>query len=213
MVPLILIPLVLAMIDFGMLLRDHVAATTLARAGARVASSEPRFGTINATFGHNGSGTVSSFAQDAADAMERAGGALPRDAIDEIWIYLANPKGYPSQSQSWRTDTTNSFASCPPSTCVKYRWNNGSPGRFTYISGLWDPQNINACQASTDAQSVGVHLKAHHNNLFRLFGGATVGLTARTIMKFEPRQATDPADPTMLATTTKAGVFAGCKHA
>ena len=95
-----LVLLFLGMVDLTLLIRDHVSATSLTRSGARVAASLPRFATdlpssTTNPWGHGGQGDTSSFAQSAADAMQRAGSALPRNAIDFIWVYLPDARGSP----------------------------------------------------------------------------------------------------------------------
>jgi hypothetical protein len=181
---------ILALLAFGMiettlLLRDHVSATSLARAGARVASAEPRFGTVA---GHDGG---PSFAQDAADSIERAGATLPRGLLDYVWIYQATAAGDP-------------VGACPGTKCVQYAWNNlpAPNGRFVYQGGTWDPASINACLGDPSAQSVGVRIQATHPWVVGFpFTGAAPKVTARTVMKFEP----------LLADHTYAGVAPGCK--
>jgi hypothetical protein len=190
----LLIPL-LAIIAFGMietalLIRDHVSATTLARAGARVASQEPRFGTVA---GH-ASLVGPSFAVDAADSMERAASTLPRNAIDHIYIYRADANGQP-------------IGSCPGINCLFYRWNDlpAPNGRFVYqasnVPGAFNPASINACLGDPNAQSVGVLVQVDHPWLVGFFPGAGTKVTARTVMKFEP----------LLPDHTFAGVQPGCK--
>lgn len=185
----ILVP-VLAIIAFGMietalLLRDHVSATTLARAGARVASAEPRYGTVA---GHNGG---PSFAQDAADSVERAGATLPRRALDYIWVYDATNLPNPTASD------------CPGSLCVAYRWNDlpAPNGRFVYQGGSWDPDDINACIGDPAAQTVGVRIQVDHPWLVGFFPGTGTKVRATTVMKFEP----------LYPDHTLVGVQPGCK--
>lgn len=212
--PLLLV-LALGTIEVALLLRDHVAATTFARAGARTASAEPRFGTNTAGFGHTGTGSTSSFAQDAADAMQRASSTLARDSIDFIRVYLANRQGYPSQTVGgWASDGTSDFSSCPPSTCVQYRWvegTGGNPGRFTWQSGSWDPRTINACIGDNGVQSVGVLVQVDHPWVVGFFGGGSTKVRANTVMRFEPLTRDNPRNPADLPTATEPGFFPGCK--
>jgi Flp pilus assembly protein TadG len=187
----ILITLVFGMIEFSLLLRDNVATTSLVRVGARIASAEPRQGTIagcksNAT-------TDKCFAQDAADAIQRAGSALPKDSIDHINVYLANAKGYPSTTVSgWATDSNTSLsANCGASsaTCYTYTWNK-TANRFNYTGGLWDPKSINAC-AGAEGMAVGVSMFVNHNGITGLFF-TKFNLSDRAVMKFEPLPAEAP---------------------
>lgn len=177
----LLVAIALGMIEVTLLLRDHVSATTLARAGARVASAEPRFGTVA---GHNGG---PSFAQDAVDSMQRAAATLPRDSIDFVWVYRATSTGDPA-------------GACPGTACVAYRWNDASD-RFIYQGGTWDPASINACQGDPNAQSVGVQIQVDHPWVVGFFPGTSTKVTARTVMKFEP----------LLPDHVIPGVAPGCK--
>ena len=189
--------LVFGMIETALLLRDYVTATSLARAGARVASAEPRFGT---SAGHNGG---PSFAQDAADSIERAGATLPRAALDYIWIYRAtSPSGEPPGV----CPTVNSVGTVVnPNApfCLLYRWNNlAAPnGRFIFKGGTWNPTSINACLGDPNADSVGVRLQLSHAWVVGFPFSDARKVTAKTVMKFEP----------LLANHTFAGVAPGCK--
>lgn len=190
LVPLLVI-IAFGMIETALLLRDHVNATSLARAGARVASSEPRFGTVA---GH-ASLTGPSFAVDAADSMERAASTLPRTAIDYIYIYRADPT------------TGQPLSACPGIDCLYYRWNDqpAPNGRFVYqasnVPNAFNPASINACLGDPNAQFVGVSVQVNHPWLVRFFPGTGTKVTARAVMKFEP----------LLPDHTYAGVAPGCK--
>lgn len=182
----ILVLLVFGMIEFSLLLRDYVTINSAVRTGARVAAAEPRVGTPAAC--QSPTEADSCFAQDAADAIERAGSAMPKDQIDYIQIYLANNRGFPSQSINWRADTTSNFNSCPAAFCYTYRWINGTggnPGRFTWQSGTWNPQSINACPDDVDAMAVGVRMAATHQGITGLVGSSWP-MSDHAVMKFEP---------------------------
>ncbi len=172
LIAFVLAPLLLGMVELALFLRDHVAATSLSRSGARVASQEPRRDT---------------FTQDAADALERSASAIPRDAIDFIWIYLDPGTGSPP-------------ATCN-TDCVVYRWVDGSPGRFAYQSGSWSASSVNACQGDPTAHSVGVLVQATHTWFFG-FLGADSDVRANTVMRFEP----------LYPDHTVPGVESGCKQ-
>ena len=185
----ILIALVFGMIEFSLLLRDNVATTSLVRTGARIASAEPRVG--SAASCKNEATVPSCFAQDASDAIERAGSALPKNSIDYIRVYLANPKGYPSQSSAWSSDTTSTFDVTCSAYCLQYKWVDGSgttPGRFTYQAGSWDPTSINACINDANAMAVGVYMKVTHAALTGLFF-KDFTIEDHAVMKFEPKTA------------------------
>lgn len=183
-IPLLMV-LVFGMIETAVLLRDFVVTQSLARAGARVASAEPRLGTVA---GHNGG---PSFAQDAADSVERAGATLPRGALDYIWIYQVG-------------DTSGNPASaCPGTKCVEYKWNNlpAPNGRFVYQGGTWSPSSINACLGDSAAQSVGVRIQVSHAWVLSFPFRDARKVSARAVMKFEP----------LRPDHTYAGVASGCK--
>ena len=183
-IPLLML-LVFGMIETAVLLRDFVVTQSLARAGARVASAEPRFGTVA---GHNGG---PSFAQDAADSVERAGASLPRGALDYIWIYqVGDASGNPASA-------------CPGTKCVEYKWNNlpAPNGRFVYQGGSWSPSSINACLGDAGAQSVGVRIQVSHAWVLNFPFRDARKVSARAVMKFEPLQPDH----------TYAGVASGCK--
>ncbi len=167
-IPLVLL-LTFGIIEFATLLRDYNAVSNLVRDASRVASTNPRVGNVS---GHQGPcppsnptcGRIQSFAYLASEALATSGSALPKNSITDFWVYLANPKGYPTQQPDWRNDTSASFT-CLPAYCVKYAWVDEQPGppiipgSFRYISGTWNPATINACPADPNAQAVGVYLR------------------------------------------------------
>lgn len=175
-VSLLLITLVFGIIEFSLLLRDHVSVTSAVRTAARVASSSPGAGPCTPI---NGTTCPASrppaLAQAAADAVQRSGTAMPKDSIDELWIYKANAQGLPG------TATTIAAATCT-TNCVRYRWVDVND-RFTYQSGTWNTSQVNACIGSSDA--VGVYIKSTHRFITGLFG-STVGVFDRAVMQFEP---------------------------
>lgn len=177
-VSLLLFTIVFGIIEFSLLLRDHVAATSAVRTGARIAAASPAAGKCTPV---NGTTCPSSrppaLAQAAADAIQRQGTALPRNSIDELWVYKANASGMPGTATTWASATCST-------NCVKYRWVDAN-ARFTYQSGTWDTSQVNACIGSSDA--VGVYLKATHTFLTGLFG-STAGVSDFAVMQFEPLQ-------------------------
>ena len=181
LVALLLFSLLLGIIEVTLLLRDNVSVSSAVRTGARIASAEAGAGPGTCPTGANpppcSPGNVPKLAQDAADAIQKAGTAMPQDAIDEIWVYKANASGFPGSA------TTSAAAVCATTTnCVVYRWNAAS-NRFNYAAGTWISTNINACVGSSD--SVGVIMKATHRFLFGLFG-TTQSMSDRAVMQFEP---------------------------
>jgi hypothetical protein len=125
---------------------------------------------------------------DAADAIERSGSAMPRNYIDFIYIYKANNKGFPG------ADGNTTMAGCPGSACVKYTWND-SLGRFSDdTTGTWPATSINACQGDPQAQAVGIYLEATHPTITRLFA-TQWKVRGRAVLKFEPMSTTTPGVP------------------
>lgn len=182
LVSLLLVTLVFGIIEFSLLLRDHVAVTSAVRAGARIASAGAGAGPADciATTPPVPCTPASApkLAQDAADAIQRAGSAMPKDAIDELWVYKANTAGYPGTANSMDGATCSSTTQC-----VKYRWVDAT-NRFVYVSGGWASTSIAACAGgSTDA--VGVYMKATHRFITGMFG-VTMNVFDRAVMRFEP---------------------------
>jgi hypothetical protein len=149
------------------------------RTGARIASAEAGAGPGTCPTGANPPpctpANVPKLAQDAADAIQKAGTAMPQDNIDEIWVYKSNASGFPGSA------TTMAGATCG-TNCVVYRWVPAS-NKFQYASGSWASTSIAACVGSSD--SVGVIMKATHRYLFGLFG-TTQAMSDRAVMQFEP---------------------------
>ncbi len=179
----LLVVLAFGMIELALLLRDNVAATTLAREGARTASAEPR---------------VSTFVTDAVNAVQRSAATLPANTIEEIWVYRPNSvPASPSQSQLNNAKFPagqTSFATCTVD-CVKYGWfdpdgSGPTVGSVRLKPGSavsdWDPTDINACLADPAAHSVGVYVRTNHPWVLGFFSGAGTKVEAWTVMKFEP---------------------------
>lgn len=166
----VLIFLVFGMIDFGMLFKDYLAVTSATRAGARIASAEPR---------------QAAFAQDAADQVLLEGSALNASDITAVWVYKAGTNGYPSG----RSD----FASC--STCVKFKPLLVS-GVWTMKqqSSSWSATSQNACAGDVNRDSIGVYVKYAHDATVGLFFD-TFDLQDHTVMSLEPVTATAGCRP------------------
>jgi Flp pilus assembly protein TadG len=168
LVAMLLITLVFGIIEFSLLLRDNVAITSLARNGARIASSEPRKDTMPS---------------DVVNAVNVSGSAIPKDSIDEMWIYKAGSNGYPVG--------TSDFSSCTPGVCVKYFWNDARD-RFGPASNTmgWPANSQNACIGDANSMSVGVYIKATHKYVTgagALIGlGSTATVADHAVMHFEP---------------------------
>ncbi len=159
--------LTFAIIEFGFLVRDQVATVNLVRDASRIASANPRVGTVD---GHRTKGPDASFAYLAARAIEGSRTALPKDSIKELWVYLADGGGNPG--------------SCDPHSCVRYVWADGSFD-FASVTSKWDPKSINACPGP-QGQSVGVYLTVRHQGLFGSLFPTYRTLSDRSIVKFDP---------------------------
>ncbi|MEI6624146.1 MAG: TadE/TadG family type IV pilus assembly protein [Actinomycetes bacterium] len=157
----VLVLILFGVVEFSMLLRDHVALTAATRSGVRTASALPRDATAGSA---------------AAQAVVSAGTAMPMSTIEELWIYKANTAGYPG------ANGVTSFASCPTTSCNRYTFDAGTRS-FVLAGGSWDYTHVNACVGT--AESVGIYVRARHSFVTGLFGvGMDIGDHA--VMRFEP---------------------------
>ena len=162
----VLIFILFGIIEFSLVLRDHVAITSAVRAGARTASAEPR---------------MSTFDSDAAATVLRAGTGMPMSTVQEVWIYEATNEGYPLGTAA---NSTTPFDTCT-TNCVKYTYHAktaGTAATLTKSSGTWLYTAVNACQGEV-MTNVGIFLKAHHGFATGL---AAITLTDHAVMRFEP---------------------------
>ena len=185
LVAMLLITLVFGIIEFSLLLRDYVSVGSAVRQGARIASAEAGAGPATCLTYPSGvtpppcsPTTAPKLAQDAADAIQVEGSAMPKGNIDEIWVYKADTSGFPG------TATDMATASCS-ANCVRYTW-IAANNRFQYAGGTWNSASINACVGTaTPADSVGVIMKATHHYIIGMFGTSTA-IADRAVMLFEP---------------------------
>lgn len=152
----LLVVIVLGVAELAVLMRDNVALTSLTREAVRTAAT--------AASGPAGRTTedAPALAAAAALAVQRAGTALPKGAVEELWVYLPDEAGYPTGSAS-----DDRFATCG-TDCLVYRWDPDT-GAFALTGGSWTMDDDVACRAG----SVGVYLKADHRFLTRIFAGST----------------------------------------
>lgn len=196
--------LIFGTMELALLMRDYVGASNVVRDASRVASAAPRQGNVE---GHAGppppAGAVESFAYDASQVLASTGTALNEEDILDMWVYLANPKGFPAQSVGgWQTDTTSDFdGGCPTATCVRYAWEDDPDGTgplegsFGYRSGNWDPTTINACPNDANSMAVGVYMRVQHDGLVEFLGIDPV-VSDHAVIKFEPlRQGSGSCKP------------------
>jgi Flp pilus assembly protein TadG len=179
--PLILVVL-LGIVEVSLLIRDHVAVTSAVRVGSRIASASADAGPGVCETGADAppctAASSPALAQLAADAIQRAGSAMPADSIDHILVYKANAQGFPGSDGN-----TTMPASCSGFTnCVRFTWND-TANAFRFAGGAWDSKSINACVNESD--TLGVAMQATHAGVTGIFGGS-IGLSDRSVMRFEP---------------------------
>lgn len=177
--PLILL-LITGIIELALLMRDDVALTSAVRNGGRTASANAGAGPGGTNEGGDciapcSPGNAPMLAQLAANAIQRAGSAMPKDSITELWVYKANLQGYPG------TDGNKTWT-CG-SNCVKYKWVKAKD-QFRYYSGTWTSSTINAC-ANNTPDSVGIYMRADHKFITGFFVDK-IGIEDHAVFTFEP---------------------------
>lgn len=148
---------IIAIIEYGLVFKDQLAVTSAVRAGARIASAEPR---------------AATFATDAAAQVAREGSALDLSHAQALWVYQADASGHP-------VGAGGSFSSCS-TNCDVFKWTGSS---FAQVSGSWNPLSQDACEGEQD--SVGVYLSFDHSSVTQIFF-RTMTLSSYTVMRFEP---------------------------
>lgn len=149
--------LLFGILEFGFYFKDALSVNDAVKAGVRVASAEPR---------------VASYAQDAADRVQEASGALDRSTIQELWVYKANTANNFPEGQS-------SFATC--TTCTKFVWDGSS---FVQTTSTWPATTHDACSASPPDR-IGVYLKARHQ-MMTTFVVDSLPAQQADVLRFEP---------------------------
>ena len=172
--------LVLGIIEMSLYMRDTISTTSSVRTGGRVASvsagAGPGVCQASASPPPCSPANTPALAQAAADAIQRAGAAMPKDQIQYILVFEANAAGYP-------LPTGNTALTCS-SNCVKFVWDAGL-NKFRYGGGTWVSTTINACVNNVDRDTVGVAMVAEPPWVTGLFGSG-VTITERAVMNFEP---------------------------
>lgn len=170
----ILLIMMFGIVEMALLMRDHVALSSSVRAGGRTASSLPGAGAGDCDQPCTPA-NAPKLAQMAADSIERAGSAMPKDSISELWIYRANDEGYPGAdgNTSWSCTTS----------CVKYAWVDARD-QFRYLSGSWISSTISAC-ANQSPDAVGVYIRATHQGVTGLFFD-DLTMEDHAVFAFEP---------------------------
>jgi hypothetical protein len=196
----VLLLLVMGMLEFSLVMRDWLGLSSSVRVGARIAATGADLGNVSSCVDKPATCRVGvpNLVEATALAIAQAGTAMPKNSIDELWVYQANASGFPTNSvpsvaNNWNTnqlgETTAAAAFVPngcQQSCIKYIWKDAF-GRFAYDSGDWNAKLINACLNDPDgkAQSVGVYMKATHSFFTKLFG-AGIPLQDHSVMMFEP---------------------------
>ena len=166
LVAVLLCTLLFGIIECSLLMKDWLAVSASARAGARMAASEPR---------------AAGFAQDAANQVANSVSDLDMSQFKELWVYKADASGTPGSP---------SFASCA-TACVHFTWSNG---RFVKGTDTYSASSQNACAGDPANDSIGVYLKVTHRPLTGwLFGDQTIAES--TVMRVEPVTTTGACKP------------------
>ena len=187
MVVPILVAMLFGIIEFGLTLRDHTVVTSNVRMAVRVAATGAEAGRGTCFTGPEeppcAPESTPALAQEAADAIQRSGAAMPPDYIEYILVYKSNSQGYPGAEGN-----TTMPSSCTGITdCVRFTWRD-SANQFRYAGGTWDARTINACFPGTPTapqDRVGVYLQARHPFVTGVFG-AGITLSEKAVMDFEP---------------------------
>jgi hypothetical protein len=164
----ILIPIIImitfGLIEFSMVYQSSSTSAGAARSAARTASAEAM---------------LTNYATDAAAAAATALKTIAPDEPVEMWVYKANPGGYPGSVGN------TSFAICS-TNCIKYTWLPASKAFDTANPGGsgWPSSTQKACDVAL-WDSVGVYIKLNHKFLTNLFG-TTITLTDHAVFRLEP---------------------------
>jgi len=163
----VLILILFGVIEFAMVLRDHVALTSAARSGARIASAQPRLAT---------------FATDSAAAVARTGTTMPLSTVTEVWVYESNTWGYPTNGGDINpAQKVENFTSCT-TNCIVFTPSGSS---LVQTGGSWSHTAVNACPGDAGMTSVGVLVRGRHSFVTGMFG-ASMDLTDHAVLRFEP---------------------------
>jgi Flp pilus assembly protein TadG len=186
----LLMALLLGIIEMALLMKDDVALTSAVRNGGRIASANAAAGPGGVNEGGDclspcSPANAPMFAQLAANAIQTAGTALPKDSIQELWVYKANSKGYPCTLTTGCDTNTSTVMTCG-ANCVKYKW-VPAKDQFRYFSGTWISSTVNACANSTAPaiDVLGVYMLAKHDFVSGFFG-KSVNIEDRAVFTFEP---------------------------
>jgi Flp pilus assembly protein TadG len=176
----ILITMMLGIVEMSLYMRDIVSVSSAVRVGSRIASVSAGAGPGTCVASVNPPpctpASAPAFAQAAANAIQRAGSAMPQTQINSLTIYDANAKGYPQPANN--TALTCSY------NCVVYVWDTGL-GAFRYASGSWNSTSVNACVNDPNETAIGIAMTATHPWITGFFKNS-VTINERSVMQFEP---------------------------
>ncbi|WP_295692688.1 TadE family protein [Lapillicoccus sp.] len=164
--PVILV-IFFAIFEFGLLFKDWLGVVSAVRAGARIASAEPR---------------VSTFAQDAALQVQNGSTGIDMSGLQAMWVYQADSNGNPVGGSS-------SFTSC--TTCVKFTWDNVNkkfilPAAYTG----WTALQQNACPGDPAHDTIGIYMELKHQWITNAIFTSPIVLKEHTVMSLEPMPTT-----------------------
>lgn len=191
-VPVLLL-ILLGILEFAFVMRDSLSISSAVRVGTRAAASGAGAGKAVCPPIPDGLAScpfvtdTPQLAQSAADAIQKAGSAMPQSNIEEIWVYKANSNGFAGQATTLDQMVAGGGPGCVENpaldlACVRYVWSD-NVGKFQYASGGWDSETIDACIADPD--SVGVYMRATHPFISGLFS-TTITLQDYAVTSFEP---------------------------
>lgn len=163
-----------AILEFGFLFKDWLGVVSSVRAGARVASAEPR---------------TAGFADDAVASVTKSSAAVDLSTVQKLYVYEADANGYP-------LNVGSSFSSCSvANNCIAYTWNgtaftsSATSAQKAAIAG-----NQNACPNDAAHDSVGIYLEVKHaaftNAVF-----TTIIIKEHVVMSLEPMPTTNGCKP------------------
>lgn len=173
--PLVLF-LGLGIIEWSLVLRDQIELTSLARSGARAASS----------LAPDRAAPYPSvpLSEQVVDSMAQATSTLPVGSVKYAIVYEVGAAGLSGSPK------TPSFGCGSAIACARYDWipsADGGKGAFSVTATHWDGADLNACLGDPGMSNVGVYLRAEHAMLTGVFG-STKGLSAFTVMRVEPQR-------------------------
>lgn len=177
----VLLVFLFGIVGLSMFIRDYVAVTSAARTGVRVAAAAPDAGPCAYSATDETpcpTGQVPNFAQIAADAVARAGSALPKESIRFVMVFKANTQGFPGSLNQMPSSCSG------VANCVTYTW-RPALSSFRYASGTWQSNTVNACFPD-NVDAVGVQVVADHTFFNGLLFGAKMKMQNTAVMNFEP---------------------------